>query len=51
MASNPVRVIVWDEAPGLANKTIYPKSLNGAIADALNTDVDIVAVTANQDER
>ena len=34
MASNPVRVIVWDEAPKHADKNIYPTSLNGAIADA-----------------
>jgi trehalose utilization protein len=50
MASNPVRVIVWDEAPGHADKNIYPKSLNGAIADALNVGGDIAAVTANLDE-
>jgi len=50
MASNPVRVIVWDEAPGHANKTIYPNSLNSVIAAALNLDAEIVAVTANQDE-
>lgn len=50
MASNPVRVIVWDEAPGHADKSIYPKSLNGAIADALNVGGDIAAVAANLDE-
>lgn len=32
---NPVRVLVWDEAPSHAPKTVYPKSLNGAIADGL----------------
>jgi trehalose utilization protein len=50
MASNPVRVLVWDEAPGHADKTIYPKSLNGAIADGLNEGGEIVAVTANLDD-
>jgi trehalose utilization protein len=50
MATNPVRVLVWDEAPGHADKTIYPKSLNGAIADGLNEGGDVVAVTANLDD-
>ena len=50
MASNPVRVIVWDEAPGHADKVMYPTSLNGAIADALNAGGDIQAVTANLDQ-
>ena len=38
MADNnaPVRVLVWDEAPTHAPKSLYPKSLNGAIADGLN---------------
>ena len=50
MASNPVRVIVWDEHPGHADKTLYPTSLNGAIADALNIGGDIEARTANLDD-
>jgi trehalose utilization protein len=50
--SNPIRVLVWDEAPGHADKTMYPNSLNGAIAGALNTlgQGQILAETANLDE-
>lgn len=33
--SDPVRVLVWDEAPRHAPKSVYPKSINGAIADGL----------------
>ena len=51
MTDRPVRVIVWDEAPSHADKRIYPYSLNGAIADALNIDADIQALTANLDQR
>ncbi len=52
MPENPVRVLVWDEAPAHAPKSIYPKSLNGAIADGLNEfgGGQIVAMTANIDE-
>ncbi len=48
----PVRVLVWDEAPSHAPKSVYPKSLNGAIADGLNADGAgrIVATTANLDD-
>ena len=52
MSENPVRVLVWDEAPSHAPKSVYPKSINGAIADGLNelgSDV-ISATTANLDE-
>ena len=35
-SARPVRVLVWDEAPAHAPKSLYPKSLNGAIADGLN---------------
>jgi trehalose utilization protein len=34
--SAPVRVLVWDENPPHAPKELYPKSINGAVADALN---------------
>lgn len=54
MADNnaPVRVLVWDEAPAHAPKSVYPKSLNGAIADGLNEmgAGKIVATTANLDD-
>ena len=52
MSDNPVRVLVWDEAPHHAPKEMYPKSLNGAIADGLNEmgQGRIVATTANLDE-
>ena len=49
---NPVRVLIWDEAPPHAPKTLYPDSINGAIADALNQqgDGNIVADTTNLDD-
>src|SRR4051812_38201559 len=49
---NVVRALVWDEAPKHAPKSVYPESLNGAIAEGLNTMSDgrIQAVTANLDE-
>ena len=52
MSENPVRVLVWDEAPPHAPKSVYPKSINGAIADALNElgDGAIMATTANLDD-
>ena len=52
MPDNPVRVLVWDEAPRHAPEEIYPKSLNGAIADGLNEmgGGSIVATTANLDD-
>ena len=52
MSDNPVRVLVWDEAPAHAPKSVYPKSLNGAIADGLNEmgGGKIVATTANLDD-
>ena len=52
MSDNPVRVLVWDEAPHHAPKEMYPKSLNGAIADGLNEmgQGRIVAKTANLDD-
>jgi len=52
MPENPVRVLVWDEAPAHAPKSLYPKSLNGAIADGLNEmgGGRIVAATANLDD-
>lgn len=52
MSDNPVRVLVWDEAPAHAPKSVYPKSLNGAIADGLNElgAGSIVATTANLED-
>ena len=52
MAQSPVKVLVWDEAPRHASKEVYPSSLNGAIADALNAlgGGDIQADTANLDQ-
>lgn len=52
-ASNaPVRALVWDEKPSHAPKEIYPKSINGTIADALNSlsGGRIIATTANLDD-
>lgn len=50
--SAPVRVLVWDENPPHAPKELYPKSINGAIADALNElgGGQIIATTANLDD-
>jgi trehalose utilization protein len=52
MPENPVRVLVWDEAPRHAPKSVYPKSLNGAIADGLNElgQGRIAATTASLDD-
>lgn len=51
-ANGPLRVLVWDEAPRHAPKSVYPKSINGAIADGLNElgAGKIVATTANLDD-
>jgi trehalose utilization protein len=51
-ANSPVRVLVWDENPSHASKEMYPNSLNGAIADALNETGHglIEATTANLDD-
>ena len=48
----PLRVLVWDEAPAHAPKSVYPKSINGAIADGLNEmgGGKITATTANLDD-
>ena len=47
--NTPVRVLVWDEAPPHAPKSVYPNSINGAIADGLNAlgDGQIVATAVN----
>ncbi len=52
MPENPVRVLVWDEAPTHAPKSVYPKSINGAIADGLNESGGgkITATVANLDD-
>jgi trehalose utilization protein len=51
-STEPLRVLVWDEAPSHAPKSVYPKSINGAIADGLNElgQGAIVATTANIDD-
>ena len=48
----PVRVLVWDEAPHHAPKSVYPSSINGAIAEGLNEMGSgmIAARTANLDD-
>lgn len=52
MPENPVRVLVWDEAPPHAPKSVYPSSINGAIAEGLNAmgGGAIAAKTANLDD-
>lgn len=35
MASNVVRVLVWDENPGHAPKEVYPNNIRGAVAQGL----------------
>jgi trehalose utilization protein len=52
MPDNPVRVLVWDEAPTHAPKSVYPSSINGAIAEGLNEmgSGAIAAKTANLDD-
>lgn len=51
-ADAPVRVLVWDEAPAHAPKSVYPESINGAIAQGLNEmgGGKITATVANLDE-
>ena len=34
--SSTIKVLVWDEAPPHAPRSIYPNSINGAIAESLN---------------
>ena len=48
----PVKVLVWDENPSHADKSIYPDSLRTVIADALNAlgNGQIEATTAHLDE-
>jgi len=47
-----INVLVWDEAPTHAPKSIYPTSINGAIAEGLNADSDgeISATAVNIDQ-
>ena len=49
---SPLRVLVWDEAPRHAPKSVYPASINGAVAEGLRKfGGDALAVrTANLDE-
>jgi trehalose utilization protein len=35
VSDQPVRVLVWDEHPPHASKSLYPDSINGAVADGL----------------
>lgn len=51
-ANEVLRVMVWDENPHHAPREIYPKSINGAVADALNElgKGKIMAYTANIDQ-
>lgn len=48
----PVRVVVWDENPSHAPKSIYPKSLNGAVADGVSAILKkkVQCTMANLDE-
>ncbi len=50
--TTPVKVLVWDENPSHADKTIYPDSLRTVIADALNAlgNGQIEATVAHLDE-
>lgn len=50
--SRAVRVLVWDECPTHAPKSVYPNSINGAIADGLEAlgDGAIAATAVNLDE-
>lgn len=50
--SNPVRVLVWDENPPHADKSIYPEGIRTVVADALNHlgEGQIQAETAHLDE-
>ncbi len=50
MSDTPVRVLVWDEAPKHAPKSVYPTSLNGAIAEGLNELGGVTATPVNLDE-
>lgn len=51
-AKETVRVLVWDENPPHAPKSVYPDSINGAIAQGLNEmgGGQIKAFTANLDD-
>src|ERR1700742_2580472 len=50
-----INVLVWDEAPAHAPKSIYPTSINGAIAEGLNADsggeISATAVNIDQPEQ
>lgn len=50
--SGVVRALVWDEAPRHAPKSVYPQSLNGAIAEGLTRfgGGQVEARTANLDD-
>ncbi|MCC6729086.1 MAG: ThuA domain-containing protein [Chthonomonadales bacterium] len=51
-AAGLVRALVWDEAPRHAPKSVYPRSINGAVAEGLaeHREGRIAATTANLDE-
>lgn len=48
----PIRVLVWDEAPAHAPKSVYPASINGAVAQGLEQTLGsrVSVATANLDE-
>jgi trehalose utilization protein len=50
--TNSVRVLVWDENPPHAPKEVYPKSINGAVAEGLEElgKKQVVVRTANLDD-
>lgn len=52
MSEKTIRVLVWDENPPHAPKEIYPKSINGAVADGLMelSDGKIEAIPVNLDD-
>ena len=50
--TTPVRVLVWDENPPHADKSLYPDGIRTVVADALNRlgNGQIEAQTAHLDE-
>jgi trehalose utilization protein len=49
---SPIRVRVWDEAPQHAPKSVYPDSINGAVAAGLSElcGAGVTVATANLDD-
>jgi trehalose utilization protein len=50
--NKPIRVLIWDENPPHAPKALYPKSLNGALADGIGALVgaELEITCANLDD-